>query len=293
MKKLAPIILALFLLAPITLAENAEVKEARSATVEHNKEIETAKERLESLIIRAEQDYARQAIRSKMAYNKELQKAKRTALQNDNTDNATAIIKQIERVNKQIDHLKNVLAGRTRLDPADNNKTDAKEDTRDEREIDPRYVGIWKIQFPSSHRRSLAINDKGLCRVLSDSDNRGENVGVGNLYKGEIVDGCYVVRFTDWTIKDAPFGRILFIKLNGDDSVSLALSQGDIRKIKTFDEAKGEVFLRKYSDLHTPLDGDNKDDRTPDNDEKTKDDAGNDDDTSDDDGEGFFGIPLE
>jgi len=196
MKNYLPLLLALIFLAPIAFAEpeGAGAKEAKAATVEHNTEIDTAEKRLEAVIVRAEQDYARQAIRSKMAYNKELQKAKRTALQGDSLDNAAAIVKQIELVEKQIEHLKNVLAGRTRLNPVDKPKEEVKKEPKIMKGLDPRLIGEWDQNRP--HATLLfKVSPDGKMTIIRNQHIPSEN---GRTYQMKIIKGIAVVTYDGW-----------------------------------------------------------------------------------------------
>lgn len=291
--------LILATLALPSYSEDAEeVKEAKAATVDHNSDVIAAKERLEAVIIRGEQDYARQAIRSKTEYTNELQKAKRTALLNDNVGNATAITKQIERVSQQIEHLRDVLAGRSRLDPADNKPREAKDPKEAKSKIDKRLVGTWDIRLPRNIDkrgvyRIIEIDSDGVCKIIGGSKNdrkAGDKDGFGDKYQGYVIDGFFVIYDSGWVL-DGYSGRYLMLRVNGDNTVTVKFSFRDLTKSKTPNTANF-TWEQNYETSRTDSDKEKAKEEEPKEKEQIDFDEEQDDDTADD-GEGFFGIPVE
>jgi len=261
------IFLALILIAFIGLPAlgqtSTEERQARSAAETHNEAIEDAEERMEAAIERARREYARTAIRTKQAYIRELQAARRTALNNDNAEAAQAIVNEIARVEAQIEVLEDIAAGRQPQ------AEEPEEEEQEEQTIldSERYIGTWTINWNNGTVRTIRINDDETFTVLTGSSGGAD---IGRTYPATIVDGAVCIRFTGWA------NRTVFLKIISDGRVAFAFTDRNFENTMTPDTAP-EQWTQSYRDSFAPAEQEEEQEE---------------DEQAEDDGNNFFGVPV-
>lgn len=204
-------LILLFLIGLPTFAQsNAEERQAREAAETHNEAIETAEERMEDAVRRARMDYARTAIRAKQAYIRDLQAARRTALQADNADAAQAIVEEINRVQEQIEELTQIVRNNGRT--AEEVAAEAEADTSFQA-----YTGVWNVMRPDHPEgrdgRTIAVFPDGRVAIVSFSEQRGSDEG--HVYQAELKNGMMVIVMDQMTTWNANGLGYVFSQTNG------------------------------------------------------------------------------
>lgn len=259
------IFIALILLSIATSAfGGTEERQAREAAETHNAAIEDAEQRMEDAIERARRDYARAAIRTKQAYIRELQAARRTALNNDNAEAAQAIVNEIARVEAQIEELEDIAAGR---------QPQVEEQEQEEQTIlnSNRYIGTWTINWNNGVSRTIRINSDQTFTVVRSSVGGND---VNGTYPASVVDGAIMIRFAGWE------NRTVFLKIVANGRVAFSYTHRDFENTLT-PETAPEQWTQSYTDSFTPAE-------QPEQQEEEQ----QEDDQAEDNGNNFFGIPV-
>ena len=271
----------------VVWAEDAppEVVAARSSAKEHNRRVADARAELEQAVRHAHRKYLDQVIQAKQRLIQDLRRTLRDAAEGDRPENLLAISQQIEKLDKQIEALK--LEGKRAADLA-------KGDTFD------RYHGRWSITWPNGHNRRIEIDADGKVTVKANSSGNGPESGVGSTYQAKLINGYLAYHDENWAKPGKEAGRILFLKINKDDTVSVGYSYKDLQKADTLQTAN-EVWKLPLDKVFTPLakkdapgadseDGPGNEAEDPVNPDPDPD---PDPEPGDTDNEAFFGVPIE
>lgn len=278
------------------LAEEAppEVVAARSSAKEHNRRVNHAQAELEEVIERAKKKYNEQVIQAKERLIMDLRRTLRNAAESDRPENLIAISQQIERLDSQIQTLRNGPAAQAKPDA---NRSDF-----------GLYKGTWSLTWPNGHKRSFDIDASGRVEIRSNSSGSGPGSGVDSTYQAKLIKGGLAFHDRNWTKGDRIEGRVILLKRHDDESVTIGYSERNLEESDTFKTAD-EVWKAKLSDVYS-RDGKEKakpvDHKEPD-DKKDKPTVKQDDpvvvetDLAEDrdadgvaqQGDTFFGIPLE
>lgn len=184
-------------------AEDAEVKTARSATIQHNDSVTQERKKLEAAIERAKKQYQQQVIRSKERYLAQLDESLKIAMKNSNLDNANAINRQIERVKQQIAGLKSGEQKSASDTPGNVKLADG---------LKKEYVGEWRIDYPTGFWRKIAIFPDGTVYVIA---NKGGGIDVGNKYRLKTRGDSVIINNKFWNGAQGGTVDALRIEANG------------------------------------------------------------------------------
>lgn len=299
MKNFTLFIATLVLISFSCYADDAVIKEARDAATSHNQSVKSEKEQLEAAIERAKKEYARDTIKIKQDYIRELQKARKSALINDDAEAATIIVQEISRVEKQIEELNAILTGK-----ADKPQEEPKKESEDKTVLKgmPRdLVGHWKFFDRVGERIEAAILADGTYYVISNKWDANEN---GVKYQLQIVDGVALVEHTKWGNRVDAFrinnGKLNirswenmneYKALNGETTMwnwdmdikthRKPISDELMKKIKGEDAPQGPTPVAEEPNQETPKPEEPKNEEPKEVEQKEGD------------GNTFFGIPVE
>lgn len=233
-------------------AEDAppEVVAARSSAKEHNHRVRQAQAELDQVMERARKKYTEQVIQAKERLVKDLRRTLRDAAESDRPENLVAISQQIKRLNSQIETLRNGPAA------ADQPNPDAQPRGFE------RYQGSWSIAWANGHKRRFEIDADGRVTIRSNSSGNGAGSGVGSVYQAKLIDGSLAYHDRNWTKGSSEQGRLILLKRNDDDTVTIGYSEKDLKQADTFktaDEVWNAKLIHVYSRAGQPKPADHKD----------------------------------
>jgi hypothetical protein len=278
-----------------------EVVAARSSAKTHNRRVDHAKAELEDAIERARKKYVAQVIQAKERLIADLRRTLRDAAESDRPENLLAISRQIEKLDKQIEMLKETGAANEVPDSVGvasaGDQAGGETPGRFER-----YHGRWMLTWPNGHKRRFDIDSNGKVSIRYNSSGNGPTSGVGSTYQANLLPGN-VIAFhdTQWTKGKRPDGRILLLRINDDATVTVGYSEKNLEQADTLQTAN-EVWTAKRVMVFTPLakadlpPAEQRDPEAapqPQVDERVEANDADTDDAPAETGDTFFGVPIE
>ena len=239
---LIPFIAISFLLVPHAVAEDAppEVVAARSSAKEHNRRVKQARAELEDAIERASRKYTEQVVQAKERLMMDLRRTLRDAAESDRPENLLTISTQIEKLDNQIEDLR-----------SDKKRKPEAAKENESSQFAP-YYGRWSITWPNDHNRRFQIDEMGRVTIIHNSSGNGKGSGVGSTYQAKVVKGILAYHDINWTKGDRSDGRLMFLKINPDKTVTVGYSEENLDKHDSLATAN-ERWSTSLNGVFTPL----------------------------------------